>query len=348
MNHMGAQERQLLGTTAALLGAALWGFSGACAQISLGSFDVSPLFITLVRAWIAAVLLIGFSLIRYRRQMAALLSSPRDQWLLLVFGVGLFASQLTYVQSVSLTNAGTATVLQSLATVLVMAFACVRTRRLPYAPEAAGLACALASTWLIATHGDPAALAMPVEGIVWGLANALAVALYIICPRPLYDRYPAIPVAALGLGASAVLSLGCWMAQGALGGSTPMPSLDARGWVMLAGGIGVLGTACAFGLYLFGVAVVGSVKGSLFGAAEPVSAMLLTALWIGASISASEWAGLVLMVAMIVLISWNGRTPARTESALPLPSQADEDQRSSAREGRSLPLNDTEEPPCSR
>ena len=65
----------------------------------------------------------------------------------------------------------------------------------------------------------------------------------------------------------------------------------------------VVGTFAAFALYLHGVSIVGSVKGSLLGAIEPVSATAFSALWLGTAFSGADWAGFVLMIAMIFLVT---------------------------------------------
>ncbi len=54
--------------------------------------------------------------------------------------------------------------------------------------------------------------------------------------------------------------------------------MDAAGWLALVGGVGVLGTFA--GLFLYGVSLVGSVKGSLLGVAEPAGAMIIAAMWL--------------------------------------------------------------------
>ena len=77
------------------------------------------------------------------------------------------------------------------------------------------------------------------------------------------------------------------------------------------GGVGVLGTFAAFGLFLYGVSLVGSVRGSLLGVAEPAGAMIIAAMWLHTPFSAADWAGLVLMAAMIVLVSLSGRSVDR-------------------------------------
>ena len=48
---------------------------------------------------------------------------------------------------------------------------------------------------------------------------------------------------------------------------------------------------------------MGSVKGSLLGAIEPVSATAFSALWLGTAFSGADWAGFVLMIAMIFLVT---------------------------------------------
>ena len=65
----------------------------------------------------------------------------------------------------------------------------------------------------------------------------------------------------------------------------------------------VVGTCAAYGLFLRGISIVGPVRGNMLGAAEPVSATVISALWLGTAFSWADWAGLVLMVVTILLIA---------------------------------------------
>lgn len=298
-----APGRFAVGVVTALAGAVLWGFSGTCAQLTLSAYGASPLFITAVRTLVAAVLLLAFAVVRYSDALVDIVRCDKLRLRLVLFGVGLFLSQSTFAASVAHTNAGTATVLQSLATVFVMVIACSLARRLPRPFEMLGVVCAVASTWFIATQGNPGAFVLPFGGLFWGIVNALAVTLYIMMPKPLYDRWPSFPVIACGMTVAAIVAALCWTGESLIGGSFTVPAFDAFGWGVLLVGIGVLGTACAFGLYLHGVAIVGSINGSLLGAAEPVSAMVITAAWLGTAFTGADWLGLALMIAMIVLVS---------------------------------------------
>lgn len=300
---LGKSTRFWRGILCALLGGVLWGFSGACSQFLLANYDITPSFIVCARMLGAGALFAVVLLARQRAQVAAMLRDAPTVRRLLVFGAGgLFLCQITYVVLVSYTNAGTATVLQSANMVFVMLFACLLARRLPQVREVAGLALAIAATWLIATQGCPGVLALPVAGLAWGLANALSCTFYIMYPKRLFAQWGSFAVTGAGMLVGGAAALVVWLAGGLWGQPAALPQLDAPGVVALVA-IAVLGTFAAFALYLHGVSVVGSVRGSLLGAVEPLSATLFAALWLGTAFTGADWAGFILMTAMIFLVS---------------------------------------------
>lgn len=304
-----------LGFACTLSGALLWGFSGACIQFLAEGYEVQSSFISFVRAAVAAVLFLGFMLVVRRETLLSLLHSRRAWRPLLWFGLGLYLSQITYAISIALTNAGTATVLQATCTVFVMLFTCVKLRRLPRVLDVAGLVCALAAATLIATQGDWGVIVLPVAGLAWGIANALSETLYIMAPQRLYGHWDRFTVISCGMVISGVLAALVWALGGLCGDAPVWPSLDLAGWAALVLGVGVMGTFVAFGLFLYGVSVVGSVKGSLLGVVEPLGAMIIAAVWLGTAFSAADWLGLVLMATMIALVSVSGARDASEEAA---------------------------------
>lgn len=301
-----------LGFACTLAGALLWGFSGACIQFLAEGYQVQSSFVSFVRAATAAALFLAFMLATRRETLLSLLHS-RSAWRpLLWFGLGLYLSQITYAISVALTNAGTATVLQATCAVFVMLFTCVKLRRLPRLLDVLGLVLALAAATLIATQGDWGVIVLPVAGLAWGIANALSEAMYIMAPQRLYAHWDRVTVISCGMVISGVIAAVVWAAGGLWGQAPLWPSLDGIGWAALVLGVGVLGTFAAFGLFLYGVSIVGSVKGSLLGVAEPLGAMVIAAVWLHTAFSAADWTGLALMAAMIALVSVSG---ARDEAA---------------------------------
>ncbi len=64
----------------------------------------------------------------------------------------------------------------------------------------------------------------------------------------------------------------------------------------------VVGTALAFGLYLQGVAIVGPLKGSVLGSVEPVSAVIISVIWLGTSFTAADFLGFVMILAAVMVL----------------------------------------------
>lgn len=298
------------GVVAALVGGAMWGFSGTCAQYLYQHYEIDPLFITWVRMLGSGILFLILLAFTQRGKLRAIAGDRRELGRLALFGIaGLFLCQFTYTTSVNATNAGTATVLQSLNTVFILAATCLIMRRAPRAMELGGLALALVATWLIATKGNLTALMIPPAGLAWGLINAASCTFYIMYPKHLFARWGSLPVTGIGMLIGGIAAVTIWGFGGLWGAAPVVPQLGLDGVLVLAA-IVVVGTLAAFGLYLHGVSIVGSVKGGLLGTTEPASAMVFAALWLGTMFTWADWIGLVLMMAMIFLVTLSGSKEA--------------------------------------
>lgn len=298
------------GVVAALVGGAMWGFSGTCAQYLYQHYEIDPLFVTWVRMLGSGILFLILLAFTQRGKLRAIAGDRRELGRLALFGIaGLFVCQFTYTTSVNATNAGTATVLQSLNTVFILAATCLIMRRAPRAMELGGLALALVATWLIATKGNLTALMIPPAGLAWGLINAASCTFYIMYPKHLFARWGSLPVTGIGMLIGGIAAVAIWGLGGLWGAAPVVPELGLDGVLVLAA-IVVVGTLAAFGLYLHGVSIVGSVKGGLLGTTEPASAMVFAALWLGTMFTWADWIGLVLMVAMIFLVTLSGSKEA--------------------------------------
>ena len=318
-----ARRGSLRGAALALAGAALWGFSGASSQYVLAR-GADPAFVTAVRMLCAGALFLAFLAWRRREELARALADKREVKRFAIFGFGLLGSQISFAASIACTNAGTATVLQMTGSVFIMLFVCLRSRTAPRAGEALGLAAALVATYLIATQGDVGILRLPAAGVAWGVANGLAVALYVVYPREtgLFERYGSLTTTGLGMAAGSVYAVVIWLVSA---GMACVSGGSAAAAAVLAPPIGLDGTFAAFALYLGGVARVGSVAGGLLGAMEPLAATVLSALWLGTAFSWADWAGFALMVAMVALVTVEG-PKARAETGSAAPADAPEDQ----------------------
>ena len=120
------------GVICTLTGGIFWGFSGACGQFLFANYNIDSSWLTAIRMISAGVILTLFSLLRMRRQALGIWQVRRHAVQLVIFAVlGLMFCQYTYLTAIAHSNAGTATVLQYLGPVLIMAAVCLINRRLP-------------------------------------------------------------------------------------------------------------------------------------------------------------------------------------------------------------------------
>ena len=295
------RTRIIEGVASTLAGAIAWGMSGTCVQYLFAHSSIDSLLLTAFRQLGAGIIFLAVLLLRHRDQLRAILGDKDSVRRLLIFGTaGLFLNSTLYATTISYTNAGTATVLQSLNVPMVLALACIVERRLPRRLEIAALLCAALATFLIATGGDPSTLQLPLLGLVFGIATAAAAVFYTSYPKPLFERWGSFATTGLGMAVAGVSGFVCWwLARGVHVG---LPTLGPDCWAVLAIA-SFVGTFGAYGLFLHGISLIGPVRGNMLGTAEPVSATVLTALLLHTAFSWADWAGLVLMVATIILVT---------------------------------------------
>lgn len=290
-----ARKRTTRGIVCALVGGAFWGISGTCAGYLFDSFGVSSLWLTCYRQLCAGIMFLIFAALVDRTHLKALWTNPRDLVTVAIFAVcGLAFNQLAYLRAIQLTNAGTATVLQCLALVFVMIYSCLSARRPPRKRELAGLILAISGTYFIATGGNPSTLLLPVDGFIAGICAAMGSACLSIIPMRILPKYGTPIVTGSGM-----LIAGILLSLVERPWQTPF-MFDATGWVVFVILI-VVGSFLAYFLYMQGVKDIGSMRASLLGTAEPISATITSALFLGVAFAPTDILGFALIIAMIFL-----------------------------------------------
>lgn len=291
-----------------------WGFSGACVQCLSDQYGLGVLELTSIRMISAGLILLALLQLRGHQFRFSALKDPRMLLKIVAFGMaGVFASQFTYAMAIASTNAGTATVLCCLNSVMLLAVVCVGARRLPLPAEAAGIILALASVWLIATGGDPANLAISPEGLFWGIACATGVTFYTAFSKPLMTKMGSIPVLAVGMLFGGIGGTACAVPQWSF------PALDASGWLMLACVV-ILGTVVTFSLFFRAVMDLSAVEVGSLSVLEPVAATVLSVVWLHSAFSSVDYVAFAMMAAMVVLISSAGNAERKPRALRPVPS----------------------------
>lgn len=291
-------SNNIRGVLLALTGGACWGFSGACAQYLFTHFSIDPLWLSSLRMLGAGTVLCLFCLAAKRGPFLALWKNPKTVAHLVVFAIlGLVFCQVTYLIAIEYSNAGTATVVQYTAPVMIVLYLCMRGRRLPTGKEVLAMVLVVCGTFLLATHGNPSTLVLSPQALFWALVSAFAYAVYSLIPGSLMLRYGSVPVVASGLIIGGVV-LGLVMQSWAVDSG-----LDAMGWLVLVGGLVFFGTIVGFTSYFQAVKDIGAAKTSLIASVETVSATLFAVLWLGTAFSPIDIVGFVFIVATVFILA---------------------------------------------
>lgn len=284
------------GTLFTVIAGIAWGLSGTSGQY-LMAHGISALVLTNIRLIVAGLLLVLLSYIKSKEQFLAFLRDKSSLFSLLLFSLfGLFLNQLAYLSAIQETNAGTATVLQYVCPVGILAFTCIKDKVAPTIDEILSMILAIGGTFLIATHGQLDQLSMTPAGLFWGLFSALTYALYIILPIKLIQKWGSILVIGVGMTISGFVAVPF---TGIIGASLPM-SFD----IFLAfAGIILIGTVFAYTAFLKGASMVGPVKSSLLASIEPTSAVFFSFMIMGDIFYPVDFLGMAMILLAVTIIS---------------------------------------------
>ncbi|WP_117280981.1 DMT family transporter [Streptococcus intermedius] len=284
------------GTLLTLVAGIAWGLSGTSGQyLMVHGFPV--LVLTNIRLLIAGVLLVLYMLLTNQKKLFEMLKDREAMISLVLFALlGLLLNQFAYLKSIYESNAGTATVLQYVCPVGILAYTCLKDWVAPTITEVLSMILAIGGTFLIATHGQLDHLSVTPAGLFWGLFAAFAYALYILIPIQLIKRWGSIPV----------IGVGMTLADLAL---TPFSGilhfhlrLSMEVYLALVGII-LVGTILAYTLFLKGTSLVGPVKSSLLAAIEPISAVFFAFLLMHEQFYLLDFVGMFMILSAVVLIS---------------------------------------------
>ncbi len=276
-------------------GAVLWGMSGTAGQFLLTQYAVDPFWLTSVRMAGAGLVLMLIGAREYRA-MIGILRNRRDIIFLMGYSLcGLLLNQLAFLLCIQHANAGTAAILQTLSVVMMAGVVCLQSWRLPDGRETLSIFLALAGVFLIATHGSLANMALSPAGLQWGLAAAVATVCYSFLAQQLVWKWGSIAVNALSMFLGGLL-----FAAAVQPWQMPSP-LDAAGYAVF-GAIVLGGTVLTYILFLRGVGDIGPIKATLLGTLEPVSASLVSMVWLDTVFYLPELVGFVCILLTVFLV----------------------------------------------
>lgn len=293
----GTRARVRRGIACTLLGGALWGLNGTVSKFLMETYGMDPLWLVCIRELTACWLFLAAAALTAdgRSKLAGVLRDPRGMAGIVAVALGaVLFSQVAYLQAINWTSSAMATIMQSLGMLLVLTYVCVTMRRGPKRREVLGVLLALVGTFLVATGGNPGELALPLGGLAWGLICAVSSACLSILPAKPMARWGNFVVNGLAFLISGVMLTVAYRPW------EHMPALDGLAVALLTFCV-LGGTFGSYALYLQGVHDAGSMRASLLGTIEPITATVTTVLMLGTTFTPADLVGFGLILAMVYL-----------------------------------------------
>ncbi|MCP1100836.1 drug/metabolite transporter (DMT)-like permease [Aequitasia blattaphilus] len=285
------------GTALAIIGGVFWGFSGVCGQYLFQEKYLTAKWLVCVRLLIAGGILLFTVYRKQGRNMFLIWKNKKDAVALLLFAIfGMAACQLTYFSAVETSNAGTATVIQYTAPILIMAYTSYIKKRLPTKLEALALIMAVGGTFILATGGDIKTMVLSKEALLWGIGSSIAMALYNLIPTSIMPKYGTFCVVGYGMligGILLSLFVHPWNIVGHWDGGTFAALIIVI----------IIGTLLSFACYMEGVRIIGPEKASLFAAVEPVTATIAVVVFMHVAFGVTDILGLVCIIGAVFLLT---------------------------------------------
>jgi len=284
------------GYAAIVSAAMIWGINGTLVQFALHSRNLNIEWLLTVRLLIPGLILLAIALAKHGpNSLGDIWKNGKDAIALIAFTIGLVAVQYTFLAAIRTSNAPTATILQFSAPAVVAAYYVASGKKVPKARDILVIILAIAGTFLIATHGNIHTIVISPAALAWGLVSALALAFYSIQPVRILHKYNPDVVVGWGMLLGGMAFCGVH-APWQISGEWDIYTILVVAFIVLPGGL------VAFSLYLRGVKLIGGYIAMLLTSFEPLTATVISILWLHVRFGLPEVIGGLLIVSTIFLL----------------------------------------------
>ena len=282
-----------------VIGTMLWGVSGTVAQFLFQQKSFDPEWLVVIRLLISGFTLLLYGYLKNDKDIKNIWKKKNDRITLILFGIaGMLGVQYTYFAAIKHGNAATATILQYLSPVIITCYLIIRNKKLPNTTQLLAIFLALIGTFFIITRGNIHSLSLSKSALFWGIASAFCSAIYTLQPISLLKKYSSIAVVSWG------------MIIGGLAFSFIHSPFNFTGEVSIISIISVIfivifGTLIAFYCYLESLKYLLPTESSILGCIEPLSATILSVLWLNVSFGLPELIGTACIIFTVIILSFS-------------------------------------------
>ncbi len=286
-----------------------WGATGPMMEWLLQKTAMTAEFMLAVRLTISGILILSIVAMQ-RKSVFSIWKNRNHSIQLLIFSViGMVGLQFTFVKSIEVSNAIIATLLQFLAPIFIVIYTSIIGKVLPPSSQLIGIFGTLVGLFLLLTNGSVSGLLVSNEALVWGLLLGFTYAFYTL--------YPARLMAEVGV----IIIIGWGMIIGGLIFSVTGQLWKTEQWLLLLDPVnvviiiatGILGSF-AYILFLTSLKYISPVETSILSSIEPLTAMAISVVWLGATLYNWQYVGILLMLVFVAYLSIAGSKKSPTSN----------------------------------
>lgn len=290
-------QPRIKGIMLVVIGAGLWGISGTAAQYLFQKKDFSPDWLAVIRMLVSGVILLLYASLKSRQNIWRVWSTKRNVMGIILFGIiGMLGVQYSYFAAIKYGNAATATILQYLSPVIITCCMSASTKKAPKSQELIGVLLAMLGTFFIITRGDVHNISISTPALFWGISSAFAAAFNTLQPRRLLSEYGSTIVVGWGMligGVSFSFIHKPWQCTGQW----------SAGPIFAVMFVILFGTLIAFCCYLESLKYIKATEASILSSVEPLSAAVISVLWLHVTLGIYQCIGTVCIIAAIGVLS---------------------------------------------
>lgn len=282
-----------------IFGTFLWGVSGVVAQYLFERENFTPEWLVVVRMIISGTIILVFSLLKGDKNVIEIWSKKENIIKILIFALfGMLGVQYTYFAAILHGNAATATILQYLSPVIITIYLALSNKKLPSLKQISCIFMAILGTFLIITKGNLSTLAISKEAVFFGVLSAFACAIYTLQPSKLLKNYGSLCIVGWGMFIGGIAFSFFYPPFNCIG-NWSFKSVLAIAFVVL------FGTLIAFYCYLESLKYIEPYEASVFTCIEPLSASILSIIFLNVSFSLIQLVGILCIIITISILSFS-------------------------------------------
>ena len=281
-----------------IIGTMLWGISGTVAQFLFQQKSFNSEWLVVVRLLISGSILLIYGYIKKDNDIKNIWKSKKDRITLILFGViGMLGVQYTYFAAIKHGNAATATILQYLSPVIITCYLIIRNKKLPTIKQLIAISLALIGTFFIITRGNIHSLSISKLALFWGISSAFCSAIYTLQPISLLKKYSSTAVVGWGM---LIGGLAFSFIHSPFNFSGELSIISITSVIFIV----IFGTLIAFYCYLESLKYLVPTESSILGCIEPLSATILSVLWLNVTFGLPEFIGTACIIATVIILSF--------------------------------------------